>query len=297
MLLLRKLALFAVLGCVPAWAQSSSAPEPANSSGQHSQSSHPAPDSDKTTSTTQTPPPSPGDSTNLEPIKTEKAIYPLQAEQKQLQGEVWLKILVSETGDVENIEVISGDPILADAAVRAVKKWKFKAFIKNGKPIKASAKLPIDFAFGDKIMEKGVSADGSTTADRNASPPSSSPFGLTNPSAATSSNAPNRVRVSSGVSQGLLIRQIAPVYPPEARRAHVQGAVVLQALISKEGRITELKVISGPSRLRKKSVRVEIGGIFGDTKPSPATFLALLGQLCAICFSRFLAQTTFSATC
>src|ERR1019366_4691176 len=52
-----------------------------------------------------------------------------------------------------------------------------------------------------------------------------------------------------------------------------------------------------PSRLRKKSVRVEIGGIFGDTKPSPATLLALLGQLCAICFSRFLAQTTFSATC
>ena len=51
------------------------------------------------------------------------------------------------------------------------------------------------------------------------------------------------------------------------------------------------------SRLRKKSVPVEIGGIFGDTKPSPATFLALLGQLCAICFSRFLAQTTFSATC
>jgi hypothetical protein len=55
--------------------------------------------------------------------------------------------------------------------------------------------------------------------------------------------------------------------------------------------------LSYPSRLRKKSVRVEIGGIFGDTKPSPATLLALLGQLCAICFSRFLAQTTFSATC
>src|ERR1035437_8950004 len=52
-----------------------------------------------------------------------------------------------------------------------------------------------------------------------------------------------------------------------------------------------------PSRLRKKSVPVEIGGIFGDTKPSPATFLALLGQLCAICFSRFLAQPSFSATC
>jgi hypothetical protein len=46
------------------------------------------------------------------------------------------------------------------------------------------------------------------------------------------------------------------------------------------------------SRLRKKSVRVEIG-IFGDTKPSPAILLALLGQLCAICFSRYSCPNDF----
>src|SRR6202140_3074002 len=48
-----------------------------------------------------------------------------------------------------------------------------------------------------------------------------------------------------------------------------------------------------PSRLRKKSVRVEIGGIFGDIKSSPATHLTFLGQLCAIYFSRFLPKRLF----
>ena len=46
---------------------------------------------------------------------------------------------------------------------------------------------------------------------------------------------PQRVRVSQGVTQGLLLRQIQPAYPPLARQARIQGAVVLQAEISKDG--------------------------------------------------------------
>ena len=48
-----------------------------------------------------------------------------------------------------------------------------------------------------------------------------------------------------------------------------------------------------PSRLRKKSVRGEIGGIFGDTKSSPATDLAFLGQLCVIYFFALFAKLLF----
>ena len=70
-----------------------------------------------------------------------------------------VKILVSETGDVESAEIVSGDPILAKSAMDAVKKWTFKPFIKNGKPVRVSTRLPVDLAFSDKIMEKGVSAD------------------------------------------------------------------------------------------------------------------------------------------
>ena len=61
-------------------------------------------------------------------------------------------------------------------------------------------------------------------------------------------------RVSSGVVQGLAISQPQPVYPPIAKAAHVQGVVVLHALISKQGTIEDLKVISGPPMLTGAAV-------------------------------------------
>jgi len=56
---------------------------------------------------------------------------------------------------------------------------------------------------------------------------------------------PQRVRVSQGVTTGLLIHKVQPNYPPLARQARIQGSVVLQAEISKNGTIENLKVISG----------------------------------------------------
>jgi protein TonB len=61
------------------------------------------------------------------------------------------------------------------------------------------------------------------------------------PKAAT----PQRVRVSQGVSQGLLIHKVQPSYPALARQARIQGVVVLQALIGKDGAIQNLHVVSG----------------------------------------------------
>jgi protein TonB len=54
-----------------------------------------------------------------------------------------------------------------------------------------------------------------------------------------------RIHVSEGVLQGLLVAQTVPTYPPLARQAHVQGMVVLDADISKDGTIESLRVISG----------------------------------------------------
>jgi periplasmic protein TonB len=61
-------------------------------------------------------------------------------------------------------------------------------------------------------------------------------------------------RVSSGVVSGLKISGANPVYPPIARAAHVSGAVVLHAIISKTGQISNLTVISGPEMLRAAAV-------------------------------------------
>ena len=65
---------------------------------------------------------------------------------------------------------------------------------------------------------------------------------------------PQRVRVSSGVSTGLLIRKITPTYPPLARQARIQGQVILQAEISKEGTIQNLQLISGHPMLAPAAI-------------------------------------------
>jgi protein TonB len=57
--------------------------------------------------------------------------------------------------------------------------------------------------------------------------------------------------VSQGVSQGLLYKKVAPSYPQNALRMHIEGKVDLLATISKEGNITHIKVLSGDSQLAR----------------------------------------------
>jgi len=65
---------------------------------------------------------------------------------------------------------------------------------------------------------------------------------------------PQRVRVSQGVTQGLLIKKVQPVYPPLARQARIQGNVLLQAEISTEGTIENLHLISGHPMLAPAAI-------------------------------------------
>ena len=60
---------------------------------------------------------------------------------------------------------------------------------------------------------------------------------------------PHAVRISSGVMAGQRINGAVPVYPPDAKAAGVQGSVVLHAIISKEGAVDSLKVLSGSDEL------------------------------------------------
>jgi protein TonB len=55
---------------------------------------------------------------------------------------------------------------------------------------------------------------------------------------------PQRVRISQGVTRGLLIQKVEPQYPPLARAARVQGDVVLSAVIDTNGQITNLQLVS-----------------------------------------------------
>lgn len=62
------------------------------------------------------------------------------------------------------------------------------------------------------------------------------------------------IRVSSGISQGMLLTPIRPLYPTIARAAGVQGTVVVEAIISRTGTIESLRVASGPQMLRQAAI-------------------------------------------
>jgi periplasmic protein TonB len=62
------------------------------------------------------------------------------------------------------------------------------------------------------------------------------------------------ISISTGVTQGLLLAPIQPVYPAIAKAAHVEGSVVVEAIISKTGTIESLHVLSGPAMLQNAAL-------------------------------------------
>jgi TonB family protein len=66
--------------------------------------------------------------------------------------------------------------------------------------------------------------------------------------------AQSTLRISQGITQGLLIKRVSPVYPPMALEMRKQGTVDLLATISKSGAITKVAVLSGDATLAKSAV-------------------------------------------
>ena len=65
---------------------------------------------------------------------------------------------------------------------------------------------------------------------------------------------PKKINVSGGVLQEAAINKAQPGYPPEAKKARVQGDVQVQVLISEQGKVVEATIISGPEELRQVSL-------------------------------------------
>jgi protein TonB len=78
--------------------------------------------------------------------------------------------------------------------------------------------------------------------------------GLMSTAAVSLPQPTQQLKVSQGVSQGLLIKSVPPVYPPIARQMHIQGSVELQANIGKDGSITKVKLLSGEAALSRAAI-------------------------------------------
>ena len=73
--------------------------------------------------------------------------YPTIARQVKVQGAVELEAVVAEDGTVEKVNIVSGNAILTRPAAEALKKWRFKPFTSDGKPVKVLAPVSFDFKY------------------------------------------------------------------------------------------------------------------------------------------------------
>ncbi len=150
-------------------------------------------------------------------------VYPPEAKTAGIQGAVVLHAVISQEGNVETLTVVSGPTALQVSAMDAVRQWKYKPYLLNGKPVEVATTVTVNFSLAEDAP----------------APPSPG-----------TSRDPNRpLRVSAGVMAAQATHQVPPQYPPDAKAAGIQGTVVLRAAISKDGAIEDLQVMSGPPEL------------------------------------------------
>ncbi len=71
--------------------------------------------------------------------------YPEQASPTNAQGTVVLKTVIGEDGDVRAVRLVDGNPVLADTAIRAVKQWHYRPYVRDGKAQPFQTVVIIDF--------------------------------------------------------------------------------------------------------------------------------------------------------
>jgi protein TonB len=70
---------------------------------------------------------------------------PKGATAQELEGTVILKTMVDDTGKVESVHLVEGNPALADAAIQAVKQWRYRPYVRDGKSLPFQTVVLVDF--------------------------------------------------------------------------------------------------------------------------------------------------------
>ncbi len=72
-------------------------------------------------------------------------VYPEEARRLHMTGSVVIDAVVNVEGQVDDLKLVSGDPLLSAAAMDAVRKWRYSPYLLNGKPIPKETRITISF--------------------------------------------------------------------------------------------------------------------------------------------------------
>jgi TonB family protein len=82
-------------------------------------------------------------------LKKVVPVYPPAAKVARIQGTVVLQTTIAKTGEIENLQVIGGPPLLQGAALDAVKQWQYRPYLFNGEPVEVETTINVIFTLGD----------------------------------------------------------------------------------------------------------------------------------------------------
>lgn len=178
-------------------------------------------------------------------IKKVDPVYPEEAKKERVEGIVILEATTDEQGDVAHVKVLkSKDPLLNEAAIDAVRQWKYEPFYIKGKPHGVVFTITVRFKLEERKteeFEKGA------------------------------------VKIEEEIEQPKLIKKVNPVYPEEARKAGVEGVVTLRARINKEGGVERILVLKSESSLLNQAAidavkQWKYEPSYQEGKPVPVVF-------------------------
>jgi protein TonB len=72
--------------------------------------------------------------------------YPPLAKQARIQGSVVLHAVIGKDGKVQNLQLVSGHPMLTQSAIQAVKQWQYKPYYLNGQPVEVDTNITVNFS-------------------------------------------------------------------------------------------------------------------------------------------------------
>jgi periplasmic protein TonB len=75
--------------------------------------------------------------------------YPEIARTARIQGTVVLQATIAKDGTIQNLRVIDGPPMLQQAAVDAVRSWRYKPYLLNGEPVEVETTVNVIFNLGN----------------------------------------------------------------------------------------------------------------------------------------------------
>ena len=170
-------------------------------------------------------------------------VYPEEARKAKVEGVVILGARIDKEGNVSNVMVIkSKESLLNEAAMDAVRKWKYEPMVIEGKPVEAVFTVTISFKLNGKKEDEE--------------------FGK------------GAVKVGGEIENPRLIKQVNPIYPDEAKKAGIQGVVILNAIVDEKGNVarvivkkSESAVLNQPAIDALKQWKYEPMIIKGKPKP------------------------------